>query len=121
MLKRALRRLRTWAPPISLGVIVGAGAFIIAERIAPPSQAAPMAIERPAQRAEAPRLLEVAEHREPRPLFIETSRASPSRAYSDCDAARAAGAAPVYEGEPGFGPHLDGDGDGIGCEPYRGR
>ncbi|WP_430435662.1 excalibur calcium-binding domain-containing protein [Methyloversatilis sp.] len=24
-------------------------------------------------------------------------------------------------GEPGYGPHLDRDGDGIGCEPYRGR
>ncbi|WP_369010294.1 excalibur calcium-binding domain-containing protein, partial [Salmonella enterica] len=35
--------------------------------------------------------------------------------------ARAAGAAPVRAGEPGYGPHLDRDGDGIGCEPYRGR
>jgi len=24
-------------------------------------------------------------------------------------------------GEPGYGPHLDRDGDGIGCEPWRGR
>nr|WP_081627167.1 excalibur calcium-binding domain-containing protein [Methyloversatilis discipulorum] len=24
-------------------------------------------------------------------------------------------------GEPGYGPHLDRDGDGIGCEPFRGR
>ncbi|WP_445928439.1 excalibur calcium-binding domain-containing protein [Methyloversatilis sp. NSM2] len=24
-------------------------------------------------------------------------------------------------GEPDHGPHLDRDGDGIGCEPYRGR
>nr|WP_304027414.1 excalibur calcium-binding domain-containing protein [Methyloversatilis discipulorum] len=24
-------------------------------------------------------------------------------------------------GEPGYGPHLDRDADGIGCEPYRGR
>lgn len=38
--------------------------------------------------------------------------------YRNCDEARAYGAAPVYEGDPGFGPHLDRDGDGIGCEPW---
>jgi hypothetical protein len=37
-------------------------------------------------------------------------------AYENCDDARAHGAAPVYEGEPGYGPHLDSDHDGIGCE-----
>jgi len=44
-------------------------------------------------------------------------RASNPSAFRNCDAARAAGAAPVYEGQPGYGPHLDGDDDGIGCEP----
>jgi hypothetical protein len=42
-------------------------------------------------------------------------------AYRNCSAARAAGAAPIRAGEPGYGPHLDRDGDGIACEPYRGR
>ena len=36
--------------------------------------------------------------------------------YENCAAARAAGAAPVHVGEPGYGKHLDRDGDGIGCE-----
>jgi len=36
--------------------------------------------------------------------------------YENCDAARAAGAAPVRRGDPGYGPHLDRDGDGVGCE-----
>lgn len=36
--------------------------------------------------------------------------------YKNCDAARAAGAAPVYFGQPGYGTHLDRDRDGIGCE-----
>lgn len=36
--------------------------------------------------------------------------------YSNCSAARAAGAAPVYAGQPGYGSHLDRDGDGVGCE-----
>lgn len=44
-----------------------------------------------------------------------------SGAYRNCTEARAAGAAPVYRGDPGYGPHLDRDGDGVGCEPYRGR
>lgn len=36
--------------------------------------------------------------------------------YRNCDAARADGAAPVYAGDPGYGRHLDRDGDGVGCE-----
>ncbi|MBK8199251.1 MAG: excalibur calcium-binding domain-containing protein [Acidobacteria bacterium] len=36
--------------------------------------------------------------------------------FANCTAARAAGAAPVYLGQPGYGSHLDRDGDGIGCE-----
>jgi hypothetical protein len=41
--------------------------------------------------------------------------------FRNCSEARAAGAAPVHRGEPGYGEHLDRDGDGVGCEPYRGR
>ena len=36
--------------------------------------------------------------------------------YANCTEARAAGAAPVRIGEPGYGSHLDRDGDGVGCE-----
>nr|WP_063779413.1 excalibur calcium-binding domain-containing protein [Kibdelosporangium sp. MJ126-NF4]CEL23195.1 hypothetical protein [Kibdelosporangium sp. MJ126-NF4]CTQ94358.1 hypothetical protein [Kibdelosporangium sp. MJ126-NF4] len=36
--------------------------------------------------------------------------------YKNCTEARAAGAAPVHRGEPGYGRHLDRDGDGVGCE-----
>lgn len=41
--------------------------------------------------------------------------------YRNCDAARAAGAAPLRRDSPGYRPALDADGDGIACEPYRGR
>lgn len=44
-----------------------------------------------------------------------------SRAFANCTEARAAGAAPVRRGDPGYGPHLDRDNDGTGCESYRGR
>jgi hypothetical protein len=36
--------------------------------------------------------------------------------FANCAAARAAGAAPVRIGDPGYGRHLDRDGDGVGCE-----
>ena len=39
-----------------------------------------------------------------------------SSTFSSCAAARAAGAAPVRRGDPGYGPRLDRDGDGVGCE-----
>jgi hypothetical protein len=37
-------------------------------------------------------------------------------AFRNCAAARAAGAAPVKRGDPGYGSHLDRDDDGVGCE-----
>lgn len=40
----------------------------------------------------------------------------PSVHYDNCTEARDAGAAPVRAGDPGYGPHLDRDGDGVGCE-----
>ncbi|WP_345346282.1 GmrSD restriction endonuclease domain-containing protein [Rhodococcus olei] len=36
--------------------------------------------------------------------------------YPTCAAARAAGAAPLHAGSPGYRPDLDGDGDGVACE-----
>jgi hypothetical protein len=36
--------------------------------------------------------------------------------FPNCSAARAAGAAPVYEGDAGYARKLDRDGDGVGCE-----
>ena len=42
-------------------------------------------------------------------------------AFANCTQARAAGAAPLYRGEPGYGRHLDRDNDGVACEPYRKR
>ncbi|WP_439385424.1 excalibur calcium-binding domain-containing protein [Amycolatopsis lexingtonensis] len=36
--------------------------------------------------------------------------------YANCSAAKAAGAAPLYRGEPGYRSALDRDGDGVACE-----
>lgn len=63
-------------------------------------------------------------HRSPASPSAETQTrflGSAVGAYRNCTEARAAGAAPIRIGEAGYGPHLDRDGDGIACEPYRGR
>lgn len=46
-----------------------------------------------------------------------TDRSSGGSAYyPNCKAARAAGAAPLYRGQPGYRPGLDRDNDGVACE-----
>jgi hypothetical protein len=50
------------------------------------------------------------------PLVLTPETSQPSVYYPNCAAARAAGAAPLWRGEPGYGTHLDRDGDGIPCE-----
>lgn len=64
------------------------------------------------------------ETRSPRRVAeIEPAQPAPlsSPHYRSCREARAAGVAPMYRGQPGYNPNLDGDGDGIACEPYRRR
>lgn len=36
--------------------------------------------------------------------------------YEGCHTVRLLGKAPLYRGQPGYGSHMDGDGDGIACE-----
>jgi hypothetical protein len=83
---------------------------VVVEATAPPTTAAPV----------------VATTAAPPPTATPTTRAplvtspptttAPSVYYANCAAARADGAAPVHRGDPGYGSHLDRDGDGIGCE-----
>lgn len=55
------------------------------------------------------------------PMGIARARApQPGDHWAGCDDARAAGTAPIYVGEPGYRDGMDGDGDGVACEPYRG-
>lgn len=68
-----------------------------AERQAGQSQIQPLVPQQPAPAPEP----------EPAPVSVH---------YENCTAARAAGAAPVFAGQPGYGRHLDRDGDGVGCE-----
>ena len=38
--------------------------------------------------------------------------------FAGCNEVRARGLAPLRRGEPGYGEHMDGDGDGVACEPH---
>ena len=42
--------------------------------------------------------------------------ATPAVYYPNCDAAKAAGAAPLHIGDPGYSTKLDRDRDGVACE-----
>lgn len=53
------------------------------------------------------------------PAGPTTSSPQSGAYYDNCDAARAAGAAPLHRGDPGYRDELDRDGDGVACEPYR--
>ena len=46
----------------------------------------------------------------------EQSGGSSGTFYKNCSEARAAGAAPIYRGEPGYREKLDRDNDGVACE-----
>ncbi len=89
-----------------------------AEPVAAPVVAAAAAI-RPADRPRASR-----RRRAAAPAVRATVRAVRPAAnvyYSGCNEVRALGLAPLYRGEPGYRPEMDGDDDGIACEPRRGR
>lgn len=57
---------------------------------------------------------EVAPVEAPAPVPLVAPAAEPY--YQNCTAVRAAGAAPIKVGDPGFQDKFDGDGDGVGCE-----
>ncbi|WP_410607371.1 excalibur calcium-binding domain-containing protein [Amycolatopsis sp. lyj-109] len=54
----------------------------------------------------------------PPPPPVEATEEAPAHSayYANCSAAKAAGAAPLYRGEPGYRSGLDRDGDGVACE-----
>lgn len=82
------------------------------EPVAPapaPAQVAPA----PAPAAPAPAPVAPA----PAPVAPATVAPAPAAVYyANCAAARAAGAAPLYAGQPGYRSALDRDSDGVACE-----
>ena len=86
-----------------------------------PAQEAPaqVATEAPAQQApaQAPAAEAPAQQAPAQP--VQQAPAQSSVYYETCADARAAGAAPLHRGEPGYRPGLDKDGDGVACEPKK--
>lgn len=77
----------------------------------------------PASRADIA-AMERAIARERRETATPPRPSSPARSgtyYRSCKELRAAGAAPLRRGQPGYRVEMDGDGDGIACEPFRQR
>ena len=70
-------------------------------------------VTKPAATPEAPA---PAVEPEPEPEPAQPVAPAPAVSYANCTEARAAGAAPIRRGEPGYAPKLDRDGDGIACE-----
>lgn len=84
----------TAAAPVDAGAGAGAGA----EVPAPAADPAPQALVAPPSSQPS------------------TQPQSQSAYYKNCSAAKAAGAAPLYAGQPGYRSGLDGDNDGVACE-----
>lgn len=58
---------------------------------------------------------------EPEPEYVppppvDVPEAPSAVSYANCDAVRAAGAAPIYAGQPGYSFDLDRDRDGVACD-----
>ena len=54
-------------------------------------------------------------------LAAEWDKRTTDQHYSDCDEARANGHESIQSYEPSYRTRMDRDGDGVACEPYRGR
>ncbi|WP_349931875.1 excalibur calcium-binding domain-containing protein (plasmid) [Glutamicibacter mishrai] len=91
-----------------------------AEKKAADKKAAEAKAEREAEQAAAAeaerRAAEKAEQEEAARLAELEEEQQSYVSYANCTEARAAGAAPISIGEPGYASHLDRDGDGIGCD-----
>lgn len=77
----------------------------------------------PASRAELAELERAARAEQRTAALPRTATSSPGQGvyFRNCNEARAAGAAPLHRGQPGYREGMDGDRDGIACEPVRPR
>ncbi|WP_043469882.1 excalibur calcium-binding domain-containing protein [Arthrobacter sp. Rue61a] len=78
---------------------------VVVVPVAPPVVEAPPVVVAPV----APPVVEA-------PPVVAPPAAPAAVSYANCAAVRAAGAAPIHISQPGYGSHLDRDGDGWGCD-----
>lgn len=80
----------------------------VSETPAPPKVEEPPAVQEPAP--------VVAQPAPPAPVVAPPAPVVKDITYGSCKDVRAAGAAPIHRGDPGYSSKLDRDGDGIACE-----
>ncbi|MDJ0312119.1 DUF1524 domain-containing protein [Arthrobacter sp. H35-D1] len=113
----------TQAEHDAMATVLGncAGVDVPSEQIPPAAEPKQPAVVPPA----APVPAEAADDAAPQPAQPAPPAAPPAPVvqppatdvfYQNCSAVRAAGAAPIRAGQPGFEPKFDRDGDGVGCE-----
>lgn len=85
--------------------------FVPAAVVTPPP-AVPLVAPAPAAPVPAP----PAPAPKPAPAVPAPAPPAPAAYYANCSEVRAAGAAPIYPGQPGWQPKFDRDKDGVGCE-----
>jgi hypothetical protein len=98
------------APPMSGQPTAVPGPVAPAAEAAAPAPAVapePAAVPAPAPAAPAPAAA---------PGGAPAGQPPAGASYANCAAVRAAGAAPIRRGDPGYAAKLDRDGDGVGCE-----
>lgn len=128
---RRKRRQKAFVTKVAVGTFfigaVGTGSFLMRGHDEPTTADQIQSVE--AEPFVPPRMMSAAELDAQQPSGSSYAPAetrppqvsSANWSYRNCREARAAGAAPLYAGQPGYGAHMDGDGDGIACEPYRGQ
>ena len=88
-----------------------------ADKAAADQAAAQQAAAEQAAQAAAEQAARDAAARQPAPVAPAPAAPAPSSVYyPNCAAAKAAGAAPLYRGQPGYRSGMDGDNDGVACE-----
>ena len=91
---------------------------IVADNVCPdvaPTHVKQVAAKRKADAAAARRRAAAARRAAERRAVVAQQQAQ-NVYYANCSAVEAAGAAPIYTGQPGYSRDLDRDGDGVACE-----
>ncbi len=87
-----------------------------AEKAAADQVAAQVAAQKAADAAAQQAAQQAAVKPAPAPAVQAPAPAPAAVYYANCAAAKAAGAAPLYRGQPGYRAGMDGDSDGVACE-----
>jgi endonuclease YncB( thermonuclease family) len=90
-------------------------AYVAADAASPSTCLPPAPVTTPAPVTAAPPPVTPATTEAPAATTPAT-QPKPSGSYKNCTEAKAAGAAPLHRGDPGYSSKLDGDGDGVACE-----